>query len=156
MNKRFLATTAAAIFAASMAFGQSQADSVVSQLQSQGYSHVEIQIGPDTMKVEAVRDGMKRSFLVDRATGKITMDFTRPLRPGESAAPGVDITNVSGGSFNDHDLGSNDSSNDLGGLGDDSSGHDRRSDTHGSDGGHDSHDSHESDGGHDSGHSDDG
>ena len=51
--------------------GQVTPESVVSDLKAQGYSVVEVTVGPTQIKAEAVRDGMKREVIIDRATGSI-------------------------------------------------------------------------------------
>ncbi len=105
MKKRLMITTAAAVFAATMAFGQSQQDSILTQLTDQGYTNIQIKVGTTTLKIEAVRDGMKREFTVDIATGTISNDHSKPVGGSDSG-----MVAIGGGDDSSDD--SNDSSDD--------------------------------------------
>jgi hypothetical protein len=116
MNKRLMITTAAAILAANMAFGQSQQDSILSQLMDQGYSNIEIKVGATTIKVEAVRDGMKREFTVDISTGAVSNDHTQPVGSGDSG-----MTPIGGDDSSSDDSSGHDSNDDNEDSSDDNS-----------------------------------
>lgn len=142
MKKTLFATVAAIAISATAAFGQTATESIVSQLQGMGYSHIEVKVGTTTIKVEAIRDGMKREFFVDVATGEISGDHTRPVGPGDDSSDGVEISQD--GSVDDDGIGhdSNDDHN-----GDDHNDDDHEDDDHGDDEdhGHDKDDDHGSD-----------
>ena len=59
MKIKLLTTTAAVAIAASVAFAQSTTDQIVTQLQNQGFTRIEIKQGPTQIKVEAIRGNTK-------------------------------------------------------------------------------------------------
>ena len=50
MKYRLFMMTAAAAFSATMAFGQITTDSIVTDFQEQGYTHIEIKVGLTQIK----------------------------------------------------------------------------------------------------------
>ncbi len=53
--KKLMMTTMAGVFAASMSFAAITTDAIVSDFQAQGFTRVEVKVGPTQMKVEAIR-----------------------------------------------------------------------------------------------------
>ena len=79
MKKKLFAVTSAVIFSATAAFANPQVESIVEQLKDQGYGRIEVQLGTDYIRVDAVRGRTERSFLVDRETGKVMNDRSRTI-----------------------------------------------------------------------------
>ncbi|MFN0116044.1 MAG: hypothetical protein ACKVPY_15345 [Paracoccaceae bacterium] len=94
--KRLLITTAAALVAATMAFADAATDAIVANLQGQGFTAIEIKVGPTQIKAEAANGGVVREIIYDRATGAILKDETES--GSISIAAGVEI------SFGDRDF----------------------------------------------------
>jgi uncharacterized membrane protein YgcG len=120
--KRFLMTTAAAIFAGTMAFGAITSDSVITDFQSQGFTRVEVKVGPTQMKVEAIRGTEKVEVIYDIATGTVLKREVGTVGPLENTTPGVQVRDrgrdfVSGG---DDDSSDDDNSGDDDGNDDNS------------------------------------
>jgi uncharacterized membrane protein YgcG len=120
--KRMLMTTAAAMFAGTMAFGAITSDSVITDLQSQGYTRVEVKVGPTQMKVEAIKGTSKVEVIYDIATGTVLKRETGTVGAFENTTPGVqvrdrdrDFVRVSGSDDSSDD----DSNDDHGGDGND-------------------------------------
>lgn len=90
MKRKFILTAAAGILAGGMAFADSLTDQVVADLQSQGFTGIEIKNGLSQMKVEAVRDNLKVEVVYDRATGQI-LKQEQESALGENIRPGVSI-----------------------------------------------------------------
>ena len=57
--KKLMMTTMAGVFAASMSFAAITTDAIVSDFQAQGFTRVEVKVGPTQMKVEAIRGAEK-------------------------------------------------------------------------------------------------
>ncbi|MGB5556818.1 MAG: PepSY domain-containing protein [Paracoccaceae bacterium] len=132
-TKLFLSTAAAAALAATFAFAQSSTDSLVSQLQEQGFTRIEVKRGPSQMKVEAVRGTTKREMVYDIATGKLLKDEQGQVRAGDDTAPGVEIGSDDGDFMDDdHNDDAEDDDNDDDHSGSDSD-DDSEDDDHGSD-----------------------
>ena len=116
MLKKLLMTTAAAMIVGTMAHAQSgMADSILSQLQSQGYTRVEIKVGPTQIKAEAIKGTQKRELVYDRSTGELLKEETETVGPDDDTAPGTEIDyeddDFIGGDDDDND-GSDDDDND--------------------------------------------
>jgi uncharacterized membrane protein YgcG len=134
--KRFLMTTAAAIFAGTMAFGAITSDSVITDFQSQGFTRVEVKVGPTQMKVEAIRGTEKVEVIYDIATGTVLKRETGTVGAFENTTPGVQVRDrnrdfVRSGSDDSSD---DDNGDDNGGNGGDDS-DDDNDDSSGSGGG---------------------
>lgn len=91
MKKTLLATTATLALASTPALAQSATDQIVADLQSQGFTYVEVQEGPSQIKVEAVRDGMKLEVIYDSATGEILRQETEVAEGEYATRTGVEI-----------------------------------------------------------------
>lgn len=126
--KRLLMTTAAAIFAGTMAFGAITSDSVISDFQSQGFTRVEVKVGPTQMKVEAIRGTEKVEVIYDIASGAVLKREVGTVGPLENTTPGVQVRDrgrdfLRGGDDNgDDDNGEDDDSDDDDSDDDDNSG----------------------------------
>ncbi|WP_439156390.1 PepSY domain-containing protein [Yoonia sp.] len=91
MKNILLSTTAAIAMTATAAFSQSIADQVITQLQEQGYTRIEVENGPTQVKVEAIRDGMKLEVVYDAATGAILKEEVAPIDADDDVRSGVSV-----------------------------------------------------------------
>jgi hypothetical protein len=92
MLKKLLMTTAAAMIVGTMAQAQSgMADSILSQLQSQGYTRVEIKVGPTQIKAEAIKGTQKRELVYDRTTGQLLEEEVGTVDADDDTTPGVEV-----------------------------------------------------------------
>ena len=91
MKRIFLAGAAALALTATAALAQSVADQIVSGLQQQGYTRIEVTEGPTQIKVEAIQGSTKLEYVYDRASGRILKQEVEPVRPGEDTTPGVRV-----------------------------------------------------------------
>jgi hypothetical protein len=129
--KRFLMTTAAAVFAGTMAFGAITSDSVITDFQSQGFTRVEVKVGPTQMKVEAIRGTEKVEVIYDIATGTVLKREVGTVGALENTAPGVQVRDRGRDFLRDGDDDSSDDDN----SGDDDSGDDDDDDDNSGSGG---------------------
>ncbi len=90
--KRLMMTTAAVMFAGTMAFAAITSDSVISDLQAQGYTRVEVKVGPTQMKVEAIKGTEKVELIYDTATGTVLKREAGTVGAFENTAPGVQVS----------------------------------------------------------------
>ena len=77
------------------ALAQIDADALVEQYQSQGYTRVEVKVGPSQVKVEAIRGTTKVETIYDSATGAVLKTETESVDAGDDTTPGVEIDNKS-------------------------------------------------------------
>ncbi|MPQ93971.1 PepSY domain-containing protein [Thioclava sp. JE_KL1] len=156
--KSTLAALAALAVSAHMAQAEVSTDGIAADLQANGFTNVEIKVGPTQVKAEGYNpNGTKIEVVYDRATGKIQKQEMSRTRAGYDMTQGVSVRQQSedfyDGSDDDH---MDDHGDDHSGSGDhmDDS-HDDDHTTSDSDHGSDDGGSHESgsdDGGsHDSG-----
>ena len=90
--KRTLMMTAAFLIAGQMAFAAISTNTVVTDLQGQGYTRIEIKTGPTQMKVEAIRGTEKLEIVYDIETGAILKQESGEIYQGENTTPGVQIS----------------------------------------------------------------
>ena len=91
MKLKLLSTTAAIAIAASAAFAQSSTDQIVSQLQGQGFTRIEIKQGPTQIKVEAVRGDTKVEYIYDSSTGDLIKSEVERVGSDDDISPGIEI-----------------------------------------------------------------
>lgn len=86
-------TFMAAVFAlaASIALAQDATQSAVDQFQADGYTRIEVKVGPTQTKIEAIRGDTKVEVVIDKATGAVLKREVETVRPGENTTPGVFI-----------------------------------------------------------------
>ncbi len=157
--KPTLAALAALAVSAHMAQADVSTDGIAADLQANGFTNVEIKVGPTQVKAEGYNpDGTKIEVVYDRATGKIQKQEMSRTRAGYDMTQGVSVRQQSedfyDGSDDDH---MDDHGDDHSGSDDDGMDHDSHDDDHtmsDSDHGSDDHGSDDS-GSHESG-SDDG
>ncbi|MDG1863179.1 MAG: PepSY domain-containing protein, partial [Yoonia sp.] len=68
-----LMMTAAFAMTATASYAETVSEQVITQLQAQGFTHIEVKHGPTQVKVEAYRDGMQFEAVYDAATGQVLM-----------------------------------------------------------------------------------
>ncbi len=157
MKTKFLHAAAMLMMSATLSNAAITSDDLVAQYQAQGYTRIEIKVGPTLAKVEAIKDGQKVEVLYDLVTGAILKTETEQVQAGDDVSPGVEVRNVSDEKLdddkgrgrsdgeddddsnddNDDDSGDDDSGDDDGGdddSGDDDSGDDDGGDDDGDDG----------------------
>ena len=82
-KKLFLMTTSAAVLAGSMALADAFSDAVIANLQSEGFTGIEVKNGISQTKVEAVRGTDKLEVVYDRATGAILKQEWETAEPDD-------------------------------------------------------------------------
>ena len=91
--------SAALALSAGMAFaGAVTGQGLADQYTADGYTYVEVKVGPTQIKVEAIKDGTITEVVYDAATGEIIDQESRAAGAGELGQTGVDISTV------DHDF----------------------------------------------------
>ena len=136
MKTRLTLLVAAFAFSGSMAFAALSTQEVIDGLSAQGYTRVEVKVGPTQTKVEAIRGTEKLEVVYDNASGDALKTEVGTVEAGDDTAPGVSIRNrthdfVKGGE-DDGDDSADDVNDD-----DDNSGDDDGDDDHDSEGEHD-------------------
>jgi len=71
LRTKLMLFTAAAALSANMAFAAVDPNALVAEFQAQGYTSIEVTVGPTQTRVEAVREGEKVETIYDTATGVI-------------------------------------------------------------------------------------
>ena len=130
----------AALMMASPALAAWDVDAITQQFQADGFTRIEVKIGPTQAKVEAIKEGTKVEVIYDLATGDVLKRESEVISADDSSATGVFVRNTvrdfigtaSSGGSNDDDSaddnsgrdGSDDSVDDNGGNepGDDNGG----------------------------------
>lgn len=88
--KRTLLLTVAMIFAGSVASALTP-DEVVADFQEQGYTRIEVTVGPTQIKVEAIKGDEKVETIYDAETGSVLKSETEAIDAGEDTTPGVEL-----------------------------------------------------------------
>ena len=91
MFRTLLATTAALPLLAGAAWAQSVTDQVVSGLQAQGFTRIEVKEGPTQIKVEAIQGTTKVEYVYDIRTGDVLSTETERVDGDDDTRPGVEI-----------------------------------------------------------------
>jgi hypothetical protein len=137
LKAKLMMFTAALALSTSVAQAAVTADDIWQTYKDAGFSAIEVRETATTVKVEAVKDGVKLELVYDKATGDVIKR--------EQRAVGADGTVVGGTQTGSQDGIDDDQDDDHGSGSDDGEGHDAGDDHGGESGGHD-------DGGHDGGH----
>ena len=146
MKTRLTLLVAAIAFSGSMAFAALSTQDLVDQLGAQGYTRVEVKVGPTQTKVEAIRGTEKLEVVYDNASGETLKSETGTVEAGDDTAPGVSIRNrkhdfVDGNGNHDDEGVNDDEADDNSGTddGDDDHEGDDEHDGEGHDGGNSGH-----------------
>jgi hypothetical protein len=94
MKRLFLFATVAALVAGA-AKAEVTAQSVADGLLAEGYTRVELRVGPTQIKAEAINGTEKREVIVDRASGEILKSELETASARDSAQTGVSIRETS-------------------------------------------------------------
>lgn len=140
LKSKLMMFTAALALSTGIAQAAITADDILQSYKDGGFSAIEVRETATTVKVEAVKDGVKLELVYDKASGDVIKRQQRAI--------GADGTVIGDHQSGSHD-GIDDDEDDHHGSGsDDDDDHDH-GDDHGGDSGHDGDDDH---GGHDGGH----
>ncbi len=110
----------AALMMATPALAAWDVDAVTQQFVADGYTRVEVKIGPTQAKIEAIKDGIKVEVIYDLATGNVLKRETEAVDSDDNTTPGVFVRNRSGDFVGPSDDSDDDLDDDDGGLDDDS------------------------------------
>ena len=95
MFRTLLATTAAlsllAGAAGAQSGAQSVADQIVSGLQAQGFTRIEVKEGLTQIKVEAIQGTTKVEYVYDLRTGEVLSQETERVDGDDDTAPGLEF-----------------------------------------------------------------
>lgn len=96
MRRMILTTTALVSLSVGLASAEVVADGIVQSLQTQGYTAIEVLIGPTQLKVEAYQPGTKIEAIHDLATGAVLKMETVALEADDDQdfAPKLEIEDV--------------------------------------------------------------
>ena len=100
---RLIMTAGAMAMAATTAFSAIDTDALVQQLQDQGFTRIEVKIGMNRVKVEAISGDQKVEVVYDSATGAILKHETSQVEVGGDDTPGVEIKRGVLGTLFGHD-----------------------------------------------------
>ncbi|MGQ0563458.1 MAG: PepSY domain-containing protein [Gemmobacter sp.] len=161
MKTRLILLATVLALSGGMAAAAISTQGLIDDLGAQGYTRVEVKVGPTQTKIEAIRGAEKLEVVYDNATGTTLKSEVEAVRPGEDTAPGVSIRNRgrdfvrNAGADEDDDSGRGRGRGRGGDDGDDGDGDDD-SDDDGDDRDDDDDDGEDNDGGDDDGGDDDG
>ena len=93
MKFRFLGAAAILLMTTSFAQAAFDVDAVTQQFLSDGFTRIEVKIGPTQAKVEAINGTTKLEVIYDLATGEILKSETETVRADENTTPGVFVRN---------------------------------------------------------------
>jgi len=129
--RKILATTAIVTFMATAASAQLVTTQVVQELESQGYTNIEIKTGATQVKIEATRGGQRLEVTYDSTTGAIvkqemspvagsggtgaTTGTTTPPAPGAVALSGGEVEEPGEHNGSGHEAGEHSGSGNGGG-----------------------------------------
>ncbi len=112
MNRSFLLATAL-ILSGGLAQAQGAADTIVADLQAQGYGQIEVKVGATTTKIEGTKNGQQIELVIDNATGAVLKREEGAVEIGDDN--GQDDGNDDHGGGGDDDGDDHDSDDDHGG-----------------------------------------
>ncbi|MFN3280519.1 MAG: PepSY domain-containing protein [Tabrizicola sp.] len=130
LKTRLLSYTAAAVLSASAAFAAVDGQSLADQYLAEGYTYVEVTVGPTQTKVEAIKGGVKIEVVYDNETLAVLKSKEEAADTGDQAKTGSKVR-TAGDDFEDDDQGGS------GHKGHDGSDDDGSDDDHGRDDGSD-------------------
>ena len=119
MNPRLLLTTAIFTLSASVVAAQGVAEQVVSQLQAQGFTRIEVKQGPTQVKVEAIRGNTEVEYIYDLSTGQLLSREVGRVDAGDDTRPGIEYDRRDEDFIGDNDDDDDDSGRGRGRGGDD-------------------------------------
>ena len=150
MKPRLLPYTLFLLLSGGTASAEVNVNALAADLQSQGFTRIEMRETPNQLKVEAIRGTEKVETIYDKSTGAVLKSETEAVGAFENTTPGVslrqrnrDFLRVSDGQSSDNssdDVSSDDSTSDDDGVSgsDDGPNHDANDDKGGDDSSSDS------------------
>jgi hypothetical protein len=91
MRTKLLMLTAAAALSAGMAFAAINLQSLADSYIAEGYSYVEVKVGPTKTKLEAVKGDRKVEVIYDNATGEVIKSEFEDADDDYSVRTGIEI-----------------------------------------------------------------
>jgi hypothetical protein len=140
MKTRLTLLIAAFAFSGSMALAALSTQDVIDGLNAQGYTRVEVKVGPTQTKVEAIRGTEKLEVVYDNASGSTLKSEVGTVEAGDDTAPGVSIRNRKNDFVDGADDGDEDENDDNDGSDDGDGDHDNEGEHEGGEGGNSGHD----------------
>lgn len=83
---------------ATVALADLTPDALAADLQSQGYTNVEVKAGTTQLRVEAVKDGVKLEATYDIVSGQLVKSESHSVSAGSTSAQGDDDSSDDNGS----------------------------------------------------------
>ena len=140
LRARLLSFTAAALLTTGAAFAAIDGDALADAYLADGYTYVEVKVGPTQTKVEAIKDGIKVEVIYDNETQDVIKREQEAVDGAEADRTGKEVRKVNrdfeNGKDGDHKGGKDDDAED------DDHGKDNGGDDHDDDGGDDHGDDH--------------
>lgn len=84
----------AALMMSTPALAAWDVDAITQQYKADGFTRIEIKIGPTQAKVEAIKDGTKVEVIYDLASGDVLKRESEVISADESSATGVSVRNT--------------------------------------------------------------
>ncbi|NHB76146.1 PepSY domain-containing protein [Rhodobacter calidifons] len=94
LRSRLLCYTAAIALSAGAAFAAIDGNRLADDYLAQGYTFVEVKVGPTQTKVEAIKGNSKLEVVYDNETGQIIKQELEPADPEEVGRTGKEVKTV--------------------------------------------------------------
>lgn len=94
LRKTLMMFTAAAALTATVAFAAVDAQALADQYVANGYTYVEVKVGPTETKVEALKGDQYVEVVYSNETGAVISQETQPADPEDVGKTGVEIKTV--------------------------------------------------------------
>ena len=85
LRAKLLGYTTAIALSAGVAFAAVDGNAIADQYLADGYSYVEVKVGPTQTKIEAIKDGVKTETIIDNETGLVLKTETEEADEEELA-----------------------------------------------------------------------
>ena len=122
MMKRVLALAFGAMLTGQMVFAITP-DDIIADLQANGYTRVEVRVGPSQIKVEAIRGTEKIEMVMDSTSGRVLKSESYIVAGDDNTRPGVSVRERNRDFVRSSGQGSDDNSSRSSRSDDDSDGH---------------------------------
>lgn len=111
--KKVLLVTTAAVFAGGVAMAQSVTDTVVADLEAQGYTGIKVKQGAAQIKVDAFRGGEAMEAVYDAETGAVLRQQTEAVEPDDDVSATLRVVEVGYDFFDEDERDDHDHEDDL-------------------------------------------
>ena len=95
LRTKLLSFTAAIALSAGMAFAAIDGNALADKYLEEGYTYVEVKVGPTQTKVEAIKGDTKLEVVYDNESGAIIDSETDGVEADDAAKVGKEVKNVS-------------------------------------------------------------